>query len=336
LKRFCTRTGHTPDQLVTLPKNSVEHLIQDYADGFAKRDRSRGYVNIILKRLNTFFTVNGYDRLDLRRYYQPTRYRKRPEYVPTRNEVHAMANAVGNTRNRALILSLWSSGFRVSTLCALNYEDIAHELENEETIIKVPVYPEMKDRVPDAAKGQIPYFSFVCIEAGRALRVYLREREERFGPVRLVDPLFHSDWHLYRRGDRSSRRLGRRGIGLVVKRAAKLAGLREWPHVSPHCLRKAFESVLRSPTVDGGRMDMGTQQFLFGHILPGSMDTYYDREKVEFHRIEYGKLDFTGGGVSGRTMDKMIDIGELERHFEEGWMFVSRLGDDKVVVRRNA
>ena len=38
--------------------------------------------------------------------------------------------------------------------------------------------------------------------------------------------------------------------------------------------------------------------------------------------------------VSGRGRDKLIDIGELERYFEEGWLFVSRVGDGKVVVRR--
>jgi len=77
------------------------------------------------------------------------------------------------------------------------------------------------------------------------------------------------------------------------------------------------------------------QEFLFGHILPGSQDVYYDRTKVDFHRNEYSKLDFSVGGVSGRGRDKLIDIGELVRHFEEGWMFVSRVGDGKAVVRRD-
>ena len=51
-------------------------------------------------------------------------------------------------------------------------------------------------------------------------------------------------------------------------------------------------------------------------------------------RNEYSKLDFSVGGVSGRGRDKLIDIGELERHFEEGWLFYSRVGDGKAVVRR--
>jgi site-specific recombinase XerD len=37
-------------------------------------------------------------------------------------------------------------------------------------------------------------------------------------------------------------RLGRRGVGLLVKKAARLAGLGEWKYVTPHCLRKSFDS----------------------------------------------------------------------------------------------
>jgi len=57
--------------------------------------------------------------------------------------------------------------------------------------------------------------------------------------------------------------------------------------------------------------------------------------KVNLLRNECSKLDLSVGGVSGRGRDKLIDIGELVRHFEEGWLFVSRVGDGKAVVRRN-
>ncbi len=334
LKRFCQRTGYDPDGLTQLHKHEVERLIQDYADEKARDQASRAYVNTIIKRLRTFFHVNGFEDLKLQVYYQPTRYRKRPEYIPTKGEVHAMANAVGSTRDRAIILSLWSCGLRVSTLCALNHGDLSEELESGERYLRVQVYPGMKVRVPDACKGEVPYYSFLCAEAGDALRVYLREREEQYGEIGVDDPLFHSDWNRWDRGERSRMRLGRRGVGLLVKKAARLAGLGEWEYVTPHCLRKAFDSVLRSPCVDGSRLDKGTQEFLFGHILPGSQDVYYDRTKVDFHRNEYSKLDFSVGGVSGRGRDKLIDIGELVRHFEEGWLFVSRVGDGKAVVRR--
>jgi integrase len=250
-------------------------------------------------------------------------------------EIYSMADAAGGLRDRAIILSLWSSGLRVSTLCALNYGDVAEELERGEPYVMIPVYPEMKLRLLDACKSQISYYAFICPQAGEALRTYLMERGEKYGEIRPDDPLFHSDWTLWSRGERSSRRLGRRGVGLIVKRAARLAGFSEWKQVTPHCLRKTFESVLRSQKIDGDRMDKGTQEFFMGHILPGTQDPYYDRTKVEFHRDEYARLDFSRDGAAARTADKLIDIVELEEHLNEGWMFVAKIDDHRAIVRRS-
>ena len=58
---------------------------------------------------------------------------------------------------------------------------------------------------------------------------------------------------------------------------------------------------------------------------------YIDWAKVIFHRRGCSKLVFSAGAVSGWGRDKLIGIGMLERHFGESWMFVSRIGDDKVV-----
>jgi len=100
-----------------------------------------------------------------------------------------------------------------------------------------------------------------------------------------------------------------------------------------HTLRKAFESVLRNPTIDGGRMDKGTQEFLFGHILPGSQDAYYDKDKIDFHRNEYEKLSFFDSPIT-RSVDKLIESNELEKHLNEGWAFIAQLDNRQVIVRR--
>lgn len=339
LLQFCRRYGFNPEYAVRIPKKKVESLVQGFADELASKDRSKAYVNTVVKRLRTFFRVNGYTgskELRIRTYFVPTRYRKMPEYIPTKEEIYSMADAAGGQRNRAIILTLFSSGLRVSTLCGLNRGDIAHELEASEPYLMIPVYPEMKERVPDACKGRIPYYTFICPEAGEALRSYLRHREERYGPIGIKDPLFHSDWTLWPRRERSSKRLGRRGVGLIVKRASRLAGIQPWKYVTPHCLRKTFESVLRSPTVDRGRMDKGTQEFFMGHILPGTQDVYYDKTKVEFHRDEYAKLDFSIGRVRVKVVDRLIDLAELEKHLSDSWMFVAKISDHKVVVRRSS
>lgn len=246
-----------------------------------------------------------------------------------------MADAAGSNRDRAIIHTLWSSGLRVSTLCALNIGDIRAELESSIQNPVVPVYPEMKNRVPDACKGDIPYFSYLSSTASDALRVYLAERMEQFGKPDNTDPLFHSDWHLWDKDERSSKRLGRRGIGIIVKESARLSGIKDWRYVTPHCLRKAFESVLRSQTIDGGRLDKGTQEFLFGHILPGSQDVYYDKSKIEEHRALFARLDFRADMSMPSVSDKLIKVDELEQHFAMGWGFVSGVGDGLVVVRRH-
>jgi hypothetical protein len=83
-----------------------------------------------------------------------------------------------------------------------------------------------------------------------------------------------------------------RTLERIVKDAARKAGIEQWEAVHPHCVRKAFQSVLRAEYVDGGRMDPKTQEFLMGHILPGSQDTYFDKTKVEEIRAEYNRLSF--------------------------------------------
>jgi len=335
LLQFCRWCGLTPEQLAQLPIEQAQSLVQTFADQLAEMGRSKAYVNTVLKRLKTFFRANGCQGLKLATQFVPVRYRKAAEYIPTKTEIYSMADVAGSPRNRAIILILWSSGVRVSTLCALNYGDIATEMEESESRIMIPIYPAMKERVPDACKGSIPYYTFVCPEAVEALRAYLKEREEKYGRILPDDPLLHSGWTLWSREERSTRRLTRNGVLLIVKKAAKLAGVPQWNQVASHCLRKAFESVLRSPTIDGGRMDPGTQQFLFGHILPGTQDVYYDKTRVDYHREEYGKLDFSRGSTPPRTVDKIVNIAELSSHFEQGWIFVAKISEGTAVVRKS-
>jgi hypothetical protein len=79
----------------------------------------------------------------------------------------------------------------------------------------------------------------------------------------------------------------KKSLSAIVKRAAKQAGIEKWKAVTPHCLRKGFESALRN-----SGLDVKDQEFLMGHILPGSQDTYYDQTKVEDLRRKYSQVNF--------------------------------------------
>jgi integrase len=278
-----------------MPKEVIEKEVQDYADGFNDGKHSLRYANNIINLLRAFFTVNGFKgakTLEVEGYHMPARYRKTPEYIPKKNEVYSMADSACSLRDRAIILTHYSTGIRSSTLRALLIKDVEDELSRGLSNILIPVYPEMKLMDPYACKGNIPYFTFTCDEATEAIRLYLRKRKEEYGSILGQEPLFSSEYNQISRNQRKSKIMSPRQHENVVKTAAQTAGLPQSQYVTPYSLRKAFETVLHSELVDGGRMDVKIQEFFMGHILPGSEDAYFDKTKVEILRAEYAKLNF--------------------------------------------
>jgi len=294
LHSFCIYAKTNPDELVRLPKRANEKLVQNYADGYDDGNHSIRSINNAIDLLKAFFKVNGFKgarELKVESHYMPARYRKTPQYIPLKNEIYAMADSACSLRDRAIVLTLYSCGSRNSTLRALLIRDIIDELSRGLSNILIPVYPEMKLRDPCACKANVSYFSFICDEAANAVRLYLRERKEKYGEIQSHDPLFASDYNQIDRDQRSSKIMSARELQYVVKMCANRAGLTQWQYVTPHCLRKAFETVLHSELIESGRLDPKIQEFFMGHILPGSEDVYFD-QNVETLRAEYAKLNF--------------------------------------------
>jgi integrase len=297
LYKFCCFAERTPAQLVRMKRNDIECLVQRYADSFS--DTSRAYSNLAIAALKAFFAANGFTRnraLELESYYQPPRHRVTNEYIPTKAEVYRMADSACSLRDRAIILMLYSSGLRNSTLRALRVKDVKEELLAGHDIIMIPVYPEMKEVDPAACKGAIPYYTFLCDEGTQALRLYLEDRKERFRGVSEEEPLFCTEHNQLPREERCKRPITGRELQIIAKLAARKAGLPQWALVHPHAFRKSYERILRTQLIDGSNMDVKTQEFLMGHVLPGSQDNYYDYSKVEEMRVLYSNLRF------GRTV----------------------------------
>jgi integrase len=297
LYKFCRFADRTPAQLVRMRRNDVEHLVQQYADSFS--GTSRAYSNLAIAALKAFFAANGFTRnraLELESYYRPPRHRITNEYIPTKAEVYRMADSSGSLRDRAIILMLYSSGLRNSTLRALRVKDVKKELLAGQDIVMIAVYPEMKEVDPAACKGGIPYYTFLCDEGTQALRLYLEDRKERFGGISEEEPLFCTEHNQLPREERCKRPITGRELQIIAKLAARRAGLPQWARVHPHAFRKSYERILRTQLIDGSNMDVKTQEFLMGHVLPGSQDNYYDYSKVEEMRVLYSNLRF------GRTI----------------------------------
>jgi integrase len=301
---FCLYLNLNPDELIALPKRQIEEFVQTYADGYNDGTYSQAYINNnVLAPLRTLFKVNGFkgsNVIDVEGYYVPPRYRKTFEYVPTKYEIYCMADNAGSLKGRAIILILYSSGLRPSTLRALLYRDVKDELSKDLYNIKIPVYPEMKLVDPGACKNNIPYYTFSSDEATIALRLYVRERIEKYGTIGDNEPIFSSEYKLIPRIERKNKILCPRQLQDIVKIPAKKVIPQKGQFVSPRSIRKACESVLHGELVEGGHLDPKVQEFFIGHMLPGSQDNYFDEDKIEDLRTEYSKLNFGRATVDNK------------------------------------
>jgi integrase len=335
LYSFCLYAEIDPDRLITLPKELIEKQVQDYADQFNDGKHSLRYMNNIINLLRAFFIANGFkgaQALEVEGYHVPARYRKRPEYIPKKNEVYLMADSACSLRDRAIILADYSTGIRSSSLRALLIRDVEAELFKGVSNLLIPIYPEMKLIEPYACKGNIPYFTFTCDEATEAIRLYLRERREEYGNLLSHEPLFASEYNQISRNERKSTILSTRQLQNVVKSAAQRAGLPQWQHVTPYSLRKAFETVLHSELIDGGRMDGKIQEFFMGHILPGSQDAYFNKTDIAMLRDEYAKLNF--GRIAVENKFKILRMA-VARAFKDTGLDGEKIMEEYVKIKRN-
>lgn len=344
LWRICKRAGMNPDELVSKACENpaeVANLIQDLADECNSKKSTR-YANHIVHIAKSVFKVNKVD-LDLHGFFQPVRSRKRPEYIPSLQEALRMADIAGSLRDRLIILFLIYTGLRNSTLRALVYNEsypdpllqehtIKKELERGKACLIIIVHEVMKKRVPNACKDRTFYYTFIPPKVAESLRLYLQERKEKYGDILDHEPIFITKNRRISLSERRKTPISSRELQEIVKKAAKRSGIKNWKYVYPHCLRKTYESFLRNQP-DDVKLDVKEREFLFGHILPGSQDTYFDNTKIEEIRAKYAKMVFEPI-ASVKTDERVICEDELQTFLQQGWHFEATLPSGKVVVSR--
>jgi integrase len=340
---MCLKFGLNPDKLVALARQKPERvakLVQEFADGFNSKGSVK-YANHIIYLARTIFEVNGV-QLKLHGFYQPTRRRKRREYVPSLADALKMADAVGG-RDRVIILFMAYSGLRNSDVRALVYNEalpdpwlqdytIKKQLAKGEECIAIAVHEIMKNRVPTACKNRIFYYTFIPPKVTEWLRLYLRDIEDKHGPIHDDQPLFPTQNREIPLRKRLKTPISARELQQIVKKAAKKAGLEHWKLVTPHCLRKTFDSFLREQPSEV-RLDIKEREFLMGHILGGSQDAYFDKMKIEEMRTKYAKMVFEPAGKP-KTEKRLVGEDDLPTLLEQGWQPMMVLPSGKVVVAR--
>lgn len=144
-------------------------------------------------------------------------------------------------RDRAMLLTLATTGLRVSELTALDLADV--DLEQGELLVRKPQNRDRRVPLPP--------------DAVQALRVYLERGRPAFAPAKRETALF-----LNRRGTR----LTRQGFWLILKGYAEAVGLAD---VTPHTLRHTFAVH----ALANGR-ELREVQRILGHVSPTTTQVY--------------------------------------------------------------
>jgi integrase len=344
LRDLCLALDANPDEFILRASDDPDasaKAVQDMADKYHNRGSTR-YANEIIHVAKTFLKVSKIEP-DLHGYFQPVRSRRRPEYIPNLQEALRMADVAGNLRDKLMILLLTYAGLRNSTLRALayseNYPDLLlqdftlkKEFEKRNVCLVIVVHEIMKLRVPNACKNRVFYYAFVPPTVTDCFYLYLCEMERKYGPLPddfLIFPTMNRKIPLRQR---LRTPISLRELELIVKKAAERAGIKNWKYVYPHCLRKTYESFLRNQP-DDVRLDAKEREFLFGHTLPGSQDTYFDKTKIEEMREKYAKMIFEPD-VKVKREERVIGEDELQSYLQNGWHFEATLPSQRIVVSR--
>jgi integrase/recombinase XerD len=184
----------------------------------------------------------------------PRLARKIPEVLSV-EEINSMLNVIDlsephGTRNRAMLETLYASGLRVSELINLKMTNLYKEIG----FIKV-IGKNNKERIVPIGDNALKHIEFYIQGVRRSMMNIHKDHE---------NILF-----LNRRGKKLSRIM----VFMIVKEAAKLAGITKT--VSPHTFRHSFATHL----VEGGA-DLKAVQDMLGHesITTTEIYTHLDRE----------------------------------------------------------
>ena len=315
LYRFTEYSGKSPNEFIAIASTAKKPdqreeltpatpVITELVHGFinellssGKRERAR-HVRTCLR---SFFKANGIS-LELDTIPRVT---KKEEFIPSKEQVYAMADYAGSPRNRAIILCMFQSGLGITALRNLNYRHVKEQLEKNRISIRIRITSRISKKA-----SQAPFYTFLGAEACDALRAYINERKRKIYKMRekrtnvreltANSPLFASEGKNVPFGDR----MAVSSIWRVVKDSAERAGLQK-EKIQPNCLGKAFEAELNRSLVDEE-----TKKYLMGNPIQGLK---YNVNKVEqkylicnFSRTELSKLTIV------REFVQSLGIKELE------------------------
>ena len=204
-------------------------------------------------------------------------------------QVKILVDHARTPRDRAIILTLFQGGMDVSTLCSLQYRDVAEALKNDEQPLKLELFRK---------KSGTEYYTFLGKDAVEAVRAYLADMKSRGRKFRHETPLFLKE--------RGKTGLTTNLVQNMMRNVALKSGLideenngKAFNPLGPHALRESFGSIMINSGVPDTIVD-----FWLGHRI-GEMAEAYKGVQLESLKQIY------------LEREKLISISKSEVDVEE-------------------
>ncbi len=227
--------------------------------------RTQNYYLIALRAFLKFMRKRGIEALSPERIELAKVPERSIDLISPQELKRLMAAPDGKTieglRDRAILELFFSTGLRISELCALSIDDV--DLTREEFSVR--------------GKGDKVRVVFLSDAAKDALRGYLSKRKD------LDDALFAR--YGRKANDGGELRLAPRAVQRLLKRYAAAAGITR--KVTPHVIRHSFATDLLS-----NGADLRSVQALLGHAHIGTTQVYThvtDKHLREVHQKFHSK-----------------------------------------------
>jgi len=228
-----------------LGENEIRHYLH-YC--ITERHFSEVYVNTIHASLKFIYTKTlgrEWSRTNLSRVKQ---YRKLPN-VLSKGEVKAIFDVTKNLKHKAMLMTIYGAGLRVSEVANLAITDI----DSKNMQIKVRKGKGKKDRYTFLSEANL---------------IILRQYFRKYQPTILLFP-----------GQNPNKPLSLRTIQLVVRDSAKKAGITK--QVTPHTLRHCFSTH----SLENGT-DIYYIQKLLGHSNISTTTIYLHMRRLDLINIK--------------------------------------------------
>ncbi len=283
-----------PDSLLDMDIEQLKSKVRAYHD--VKKTSAPSiteHLVIILKSLLSYYEKPP---LKFRRgEFSFTMVKGKTQRIPTNPEVFNIASAIrvmgtytqnkiSGLRNKAIVLFLFSGGFRDGTLPHFTIKDIYNFVYPEPQFCAVlKVTDDMDSKLRLTA---IPYYFSGCSkECLTAIREYLDKRKELFGNFETDDPLFCTEYS-------SKLAITVPAFQISFAKAIQSAGFTKGS-VWPHLLRKSFERALVKAAIDPD-----LREGMKGHRITGVKGHYWDYHNPDIIEEVYHQVDFSPSGAA--------------------------------------